>query len=112
MAGEPSFFEIGVADGKKAQAFFGELFGWTIHPMGGDSGWLETGGVRGGLHDNDPENRIEMYFGVPDIEAAVVRVRDLGGHAEEPCADIPDFGRFAACRDDQGTRFGLHQAPA
>ena len=57
-----------------------------------------------------------VFFGVPDLEAAMARARDLGGHAEalESRADEPredTFGRFALCRDDQGSPFGLHQPP-
>jgi predicted enzyme related to lactoylglutathione lyase len=110
MPGEPTFFEIGAPDAVRAQTFYTKLLGWTAHPMG-DRGqaWLETGGVRGGLHDEDDERRIDIFFGVTDIEATVATVRELGGEAEDPGAAEPGFGRFAFCRDDQGVRFGLHQ---
>ena len=71
--------------------------------------WIETPGARDGIHDDDPERRIEIHFSVPDIEAAVARVRRAGGQADEPRPDESGFGRFTACRDDQGVRFGLHQ---
>jgi uncharacterized protein len=45
---------------------------------------------------------------VEDIEAAVKRVRELGGTADEPGL-AETGGRFASCRDDQGVEFGLHQ---
>ncbi len=110
MNGEPAFFEIGVSDAKRAKSFYAKLFDWTFHPMGdGDEAWIETPTTRGGLHDNDPESRIEIYFAVPDIDLAVATVRELGGHADDPGPEEPDFGRFASCRDDQGVRFGLHQ---
>jgi predicted enzyme related to lactoylglutathione lyase len=48
-----------------------------------------------------------LFFGVADIAAGVARVRDLGGHADDPVA-IPS-GRFARCHDDQGTPFTLWQ---
>ncbi|QCH25221.1 VOC family protein [Mycobacteroides salmoniphilum] len=110
MTGEPTYFEIGVPDAVRAQKFYQRLFGWTPHAMG-ETGqaWLETGGVRGGLHNDDEDRRIDVFFGVPDIEAAVSSVRELGGEAEDPGPEEPDFGRFAFCRDDQGVRFGLHQ---
>jgi len=51
------------------------------------------------------------------MDAALERVRELGGTVEE--ADVGDdeasvarFGRFKLCRDDQGSPFGLHQPPA
>jgi uncharacterized protein len=113
MSGEPAFFEIGVPDAKRAKAFYGQLLEWTFHPMGeGDQAWVETPTIRGGLHDEDQECRIDIFFAVADIDAAVNTVRELGGHADEPRPEEPGFGRFAFCRDDQGVRFGLHQPPA
>lgn len=111
MAGEPTFFEIGVPDAVRAQNFYTQLLGWTPHATG-DHGqaWLETGGVRGGLHNEDQDRRIDIFFGVSDIEAAVALVRELGGDAEDPGPPEPDFGRFAFCKDEQGVRFGLHQS--
>jgi uncharacterized protein len=110
MPGEPTFFEIGVPDAARAQRFYTQLFGWTPHSMG-DSGqaWLETGGVRGGLHNKDEDRRIDIFFRVSDLEAAVSLVRELGGEAEDPGPEESGFGRFVFCKDDQGVRFGLHQ---
>lgn len=112
MSGEPSFFEIGVPDGRRAQSFYAALFGWTMHPMEGDQAWIETPSIAGGLHDEDEDRRIEVYFAVEDIDLAVETVRKLGGQAEDPGPETPGFGRFSACRDDQGVRFGLRQPPA
>ena len=110
MAGEPSHFEIGVTDAGRATTFFGELLGWTIHPMGdGAEGWVETDGIRGGLHQNDPSPGVIVYFNVPDIEAALNTVSKLGGQPGTASPEESGFGRFAECHDDQGTRFGLHQ---
>ena len=57
-----------------------------------------------------------MFFGVDDIDAAADRVRELGGEIEEMDMDgeeesVAKFGRFKLCKDDQGSRFGLHQPP-
>ena len=110
MTGQPTVFEIGVPDAVRAQKFYQGLLGWTPHAMG-ESGqaWLETGGINGGLHNDDEDRRIDIFFGVADIEAAVRTVRELGGAAEDPGPEEPGFGRFAFCTDDQGVRFGLHQ---
>ena len=60
-----------------------------------------------------------LFFRVDDIDAALARVRALGGTVE--VLDIEGdtetrsrsrFGRFKLCRDDQGSPFGLHQPPA
>jgi uncharacterized protein len=108
VAGEPSHFELGVSDAARAKAFYGELFGWSFIPTSGENAWIETPGVRGGLHDRDEAPSIVVYFSVGDIDAAVRRVRELGGTADEPGA-AEKGGRFASCRDDQGVAFGLHE---
>ena len=71
MAGEVSFFELGVKDAAKAREFYGELFGWRMKPgpSGEQHGFqIETENISGGVH--------------------------------------------GACRDNQGSSFGLHQPPA
>ena len=110
MAGEPTHFELGVDDAKRAKSFYGRLFGWTFHQMGdGEEGWIETDGVRGGLHENDPSSSVVVCFSVQDIDAALATVRELGGEPGPAGPNEPGWGRFAECVDDQGTRFGLHQ---
>lgn len=111
MAGEPSHFELGVPDARRAKAFYGELLGWTFATTEGEDAWIETPGVRGGLHGDDPESTIVLYFTVSDIDAAVARVRELGGTVNgEPSAE-QSSGRWVSCRDDQGVPFGLRQPP-
>ena len=117
MIGEPTFFEIGVADTARARAFYGGLFGWRFETGPSGNGYrISTSTIPGGMHGSDEGAGPLVFFGVPDLEAAMARVRDLGGHAEalESRADEPregSFGRFALCRDDQGSPFGLHQPP-
>jgi uncharacterized protein len=78
VAGEPSHFEVGVPDAARAKAFFGELFDWSFTTTTGDNAWIETRGLRGGLHDGDEDRSVVVYFRVDDIEAAVRRVREPG----------------------------------
>lgn len=108
MPGEPSHFELGVADAARAKRFYGQLLGWSFRTTAGENAWIVTPGVRGGLHGDDDASNIVLYFSVPDIEAAVRQVRELGGSADEP-GPPGTGGRFTSCRDDQGVAFGLHQ---
>lgn len=108
MSGQPAHFEIGARDAKRARDFYGRLFGWTFRTTRGYDAWIDTPGVGGGLHGGDDASDIQIYFSVPDIEAAVKQVRELGGEAEEPGAEGAS-GRYVSCRDNQGVRFGLHQ---
>ena len=47
----------------------------------------------------------ELWFVVDDIHAAVAKVRELGGSADDPV--LYDSGWSADCVDDQGTTFSL-----
>lgn len=118
MSGEPSWFEIGVADAAKARTFYGGVLGWEFETAGAEDAGavIRTGGVDGGLHGGDPGATPYVFFRVDDMDAALDRVRELGGKVE-PSPDVdPDsdseYGRFALCSDDQGSPFGLHQPPA
>jgi len=113
MAGEPSWFEVGVGDIERGRAFYGALFGWTFatHPEGGSV--IGTPGLPGGLHGGDPGATSMVFYAIDDMDAALTKVAELGGaHIPIPEADgDAALGRFAICRDDQGSVFGLHQRP-
>lgn len=117
MAGELSFFEIGVGDAAKGRAFYEGLFGWTFEPGPSGSGFaIEAPNVPGGMHAGDAGARPYLFFRVDDIEAAIAKVRELGGAVDEEDVDgdaesVARFGRFKLCHDDQGSTFGLHQPP-
>jgi uncharacterized protein len=124
MAGEMGFIELGVEDAERGRAFYQGLFpDWRLSPGPNEQGFeVQGAGVPAGLHGGDKGASPYVFFVVDDIDAAVQRVRELGGvveavHVEE--GDIEGdadstkaFGRFKLCRDDQGSPFGLHQRPA
>ena len=105
---KPSYLEIGAPDDAKAQSFFTDLFEWSFTPME-NGGWFDSGEIKTGLHGKDERPAIIVYFTVSDIEAAIAKVRCLGGTADDPTPDEPGFGRFSICTDPQGIRFGLRQ---
>ena|ERR1700736_2670293 len=110
MKSDLSYIEIGSGDAAKTRAFLAQLFGWDFHPMGaGPNGWFRTPSIKAGLHGNDPDPGILVFFSVPDLEEAIAKVRELGGEAGEPSPEEPGFGRFSICRDPQGIPFGLHR---
>jgi predicted enzyme related to lactoylglutathione lyase len=72
----------------------GEGRGWQTH--GGDPAV--------GIHERGtgPGDTVSLpYFSVPDMEAALARVRALGGSVIHPGS------RWAICRDSEGSPFGL-----
>ncbi len=117
MEGKLAFFELGVEDGERGRAFYEGLFGWRFEPGPGGGGFaIETPGPRGGIHGGDAGAAPYVFFEVADIEAALERVRELGGTVEEMDVEgeadsVARFGRFKLCRDNQGSPFGLHQPP-
>lgn len=117
MTGDPSFFTIGVGDVDTARSFYGGLFGWTFSdPPSGEGAVVEGCEVPGGIHGGDPGASPYLFFRVDDIDLALARVRELGGDVTgNDSNDDPDsvarFGRFALCKDDQGSSFGLHEPP-
>ena len=46
-------------------------------------------------------------FGVEDADAAVERVRELGGQVLVEPFDIPNVGRYAVVQDPVGAVFGI-----
>jgi len=108
MTGQPTYIELGVSDADAARTFYGGLLGWT--PSGSTGpGQVETPSLNVGIHDNDESALFEVFFEVDDLDAALVRVAELGGKVISDVHDNPDFGRWAECADNQGVRFGLRQ---
>jgi predicted enzyme related to lactoylglutathione lyase len=118
MAGEVGFFELGVEDPERGRVFYEGLFGWSFEPGPSGQGFvISTPNLPGGMHAGDPGGAPFVFFVVDDMEAALGRVRELGGEIDEMDVEgdedsIARFGRFKICRDDQGSPFGLHQRPA
>lgn len=50
------------------------------------------------------------YFAVPDADAAVAKVTELGGTVQQPPFDTP-YGRMAMVMDDQGAAFSVMSEP-
>jgi predicted enzyme related to lactoylglutathione lyase len=69
------------------------------------SGWkTHAGPAELGVHERGtgPGDRFSLaYFSVPDLQAAMERVRSLGGEIIHPGE------RWAICRDSEGSPFGL-----
>ncbi|ROL76476.1 hypothetical protein BLX41_14000 [Pseudomonas protegens] len=110
MPGSLSHVEIGVADAPQSLVFFQRLFDWSPQRLGAtEEAWLQTPSIRVGVHGDDPQSRMVVYFRVSDMADSVSRVRALGGQAGDISPHEPGFGRFCQCHDPQGVCFGLHQ---
>ncbi len=86
-------------------AFFEALFSWEVSEPGSEGGaHLLNANFPGGIVGRE----LGLTFVADDLDAAVSRVRELGGTATDP--DGPDSWRTSACADDQGFKFTLVQA--
>lgn len=97
---------VEVVDSAAFRRFFGAVAGWRSQPGHVADGWdVADVWPRVAIHGGHDHATCVPTYRVDDIDAAVARVRAAGGTAGEPAADAG--GTTSACRDDQGTRFGL-----
>jgi predicted enzyme related to lactoylglutathione lyase len=99
--------EFPADDPERARRFWGGVLGAVLTPRPSEAGagWEASGaGLRLGLHErgSGPGDTASLaYFTVPDLQAALQRVQDLGGSVIHPGE------RWAICRDSEGSPFAL-----
>jgi predicted enzyme related to lactoylglutathione lyase len=111
MAGKPVHVELPAKDTARAKEFYGSLFGWQFESFPEmDYHMTRFDEQSGGAIYNAESGQTSptVYFDVDDIDAAIARVRELGGEAEEK-APVPGMGWYLACKDTEGTAFSLWQ---
>jgi hypothetical protein len=108
-------FEILGKDGKKAQSFYGSLFGWKINannPM--NYGIVDTGvngAIGGGIEAaEDGKPTVRCYVEVDDLQAYLRKAERLGGKTVMPPTEIPNMVTFAMFTDPDGNVIGLVKA--
>jgi predicted enzyme related to lactoylglutathione lyase len=95
-----------------SKRFYEAVFGYTYDDVESmPYAMLKVdGAVAGGLGVPDPDMPAgtpphwRVYFQVPDTDAAVTLVTELGGQVLTPAVDTP-YGRLALVADDQGATF-------
>jgi uncharacterized protein len=114
MANPVTHFEIHGRDGKKTQAFYASLFGWTVdadNPM--DYGMVsaqEGEGIGGGIAQAQGQPMVTVYVEVEDLEATLKTAESLGGKTVLPPSDVPGGPKLALFADPDGNLIGLAQA--
>jgi hypothetical protein len=113
--GHVGWHELLAADGKKAFAFYGELFGWQ--KADADIGALDTyqlfsvgGQMIGGMITKPAMVPVPFwlyYFNIGDIDAAAERVKSGGGTILEGPVEVASGSWIARCTDPQGAMFAL-----
>jgi uncharacterized protein len=113
------WFEIPVTDITRAKRFYEDVFGLQIslNKMGPlEMGWFpmenNVYGSTGSLVKAEgyvpSHNGILVYFGVPDIETVLERIKHNGGKVLLPKTSIGEYGFIAHFEDSEGNRVALH----
>ena len=113
MANGVVHFEIMSHNGKRAQEFYAELFGWKIdanNPM--NYGLVNTGekkGVQGGIGQVEAKQMpyVTFYVGVDDPQKYLDKAVSMGGGVIMPVTTIPNMVTFALFADPDGNMVGL-----
>jgi predicted enzyme related to lactoylglutathione lyase len=74
------------------------MYGRGAHPLGG-------------IFKRPPEMPMSswlFYVRVPDVNAAVEKVKRLGGQVMNGPMEVPGGGWIAQCMDPQGAAFAVH----
>lgn len=109
------WFQYLTADVKKAQAFLGELFNWTVVdvPMGdGDPYQMIAVGDRtiGGYAPiPSGASSWQSMLGVASAKATAAQIAKLGGKIVEDATPAGDAGTYAVVTDPHGGAFALWQ---
>jgi hypothetical protein len=117
--GEASWHELMTTDAPAAMTFYSEIFGWQpsetldMGPMGKYHMFNRPHGMIGGMMNKLPEManvppNWQIYFRVPDINAAVERIKQNGGQILNGPMEVPGGDMVVNAMDPQGGAFSLH----
>ena len=120
-------FEMPVHDRERAARFYQAAFGWSAQMLGAEMGHYTVmttavadaipdghrGAINGGLflqNAGAPIQHPSVVIGVPDVRAAMARVREAGGQLLSEPMMIPGVGDFVSFTDTEGNRHSMLQA--
>ena len=103
------WFEVLGADAALSQAFYAELFGWTVSE--GAYGPM-TAGIGGCIGAGGEDRWATVYASVDDVEAALAKAEALGGIRVYGPNAVDDHTETGAFREPAGNVFGVyHHGP-
>lgn len=115
--GAPTWVDVMTSDPAATQAFYSELFGWTVVDPGPDYGGyfnfhLDGVPVAGGMK-NDPAAGMpdfwSVYFATPDAAATMAAAEANGGAVFLPAQPVMGLGTLAMVAGPGGGAAGLWQ---
>ncbi|MDW4902146.1 VOC family protein [Streptomyces californicus] len=108
--------EVFTRDPQRVDAFYPAVFPYTVRKFDDESMDFTTFDVAGrtvlgrmamgGEFPPEVPSHVNVYFAVPDCDAAVAKATARGGELRYGPADSP-FGRFATISDPQGAAFAV-----
>jgi predicted enzyme related to lactoylglutathione lyase len=117
--GDWCHIDVVAADQKRAQKFYGDVFGWTFEDYGEEMGYVgvktSDNGIEsgiGGLAQATGKapvapNGVVPYILSPDIDATLAAIERAGGEIVIPRTDVFGYGEFAHFKDPDGNVVGL-----
>jgi predicted enzyme related to lactoylglutathione lyase len=107
---KPVWIDLATKDSKKAQDFYGNLFGWRVEvnpdPQYGGYGLAKQGGKDvagiGPTQSAEQPTAWSLYVGTTDLDELSRRVESAGGKVISPAFDVGDQGRMAVFQDPAG----------
>jgi uncharacterized protein len=117
--GEASWHELMTTDARAAMTFYDTVFGWQpseamdMGPMGTYQMFNRPHGMIGGMMNTPPEMahvppNWQIYFLVPDVTAAIERIKANGGQVLNGPMEVPGGDWIVNAMDPQGAAFSLH----
>jgi len=121
--GEASWHELMTTDAPAAMKFYSQIFQWQpsetmdMGEMGKYHMFNRPHGMIGGMMNKPPEMaqvppHWMIYFRVPDINAAVERIKKNGGKILNGPMEVPGGDWVLNAQDPQGAAFSLHAKKA
>jgi hypothetical protein len=121
--GEASWIELLTTDAPAAMEFYQQIFGWQpteamdMGEMGKYQMFNRPVGMIGGMMNKPPAMANvppywAIYFLVPDINAAVDRIKANGGQILNGPMEVPGGDWIVNAMDPQGAMFSLHAKKA
>ncbi|HEU5041075.1 MAG TPA: VOC family protein [Gemmatimonadales bacterium] len=123
----PIHFEIHASDPASVQPFYQRLFGWRFQSWGGPMEYwvITTGtgpepGIDGGLlrrrgpapAEGQAVNAFVCTVDVPDVDATLAQLGDVGGTLAFAKMAVPGIGWLAYIKDPDGNILGIMQSDA
>jgi uncharacterized protein len=105
-------FEVLGKDAAALTSFYGDAFGWDIKEVAPGYSMAHPGAERGieggvGAAPEGQPGHVTFYVEVDDLDAALEKVKSLGGSTVAEPMDIPEGPSIALFADPEGHVVGL-----